>query len=284
MIQVIKLVNEFLRAAKATTPTAYEAAMNLVDNITSLRKAMSNPEAPPTVAQVSPALSACFVPLFQHLNSIHQALLTTKQELEATTNELATVKATNKGLQQQISPYTSGHSPRTLPTGPTELQKEVELWKKKASEDQARLTAARQENKKLRSQNLELKRKVESLRERNRLYEEQHSTSASGGSSEPPDMPRDNSTSSPQERNKEIQVLEWEQKYFTCLLERERNMRLGVELELADFKVQYEMQEETMIEWFLESVKATNGEEYLKQLKTLNDLRPRPPTKSRLLG
>jgi hypothetical protein len=75
------------------------------------------------------------------------------------------------------------------------------------------------------------------------------------------------SATSPQERDLEIRLLEQEQKLLARSLEGEKNMRLGVELELADLKVEYELQEKMMIEWFLESVRVTNGEEYLKQLK-----------------
>jgi len=277
-IQVFKLVNEFLRAAKTATPTTYEATTDLLNNITALQNVMSNRDSPPTVPQITSTLSACFVPFFQQLSSTHQAFIATYQELEATKDEFATVKATNEGLQERVSQYSFVHPPHTLLTQSTTLQSEMEALKRELSEEKARLTVATQENKKLRAQNLELKGKVGSFREYIRLSEERHSTPANSGSVGPPDTPMVDSTP---ERDVEIQVLEWEQELLTRLLEGEKNTRLGVELELANLKVEYELQEKKMIEWFLESVRVTNGEEYLKQLKTLKEIRPMPQSMSR---
>lgn len=290
-IQVFKLGNEFLRAAKTVTPTTYGATPDLLSSITALRDIFSKSDSPPTVPQITSTISACFVPLFQHLSSTYQAFLATHQELEIIKDELATVKATNEELQQQVGQYSFGHLPHTPLTQSTKLQSEIEALKGQISEDQARLTVVSQENKKLRAQNSELKGKVGSFREYVRLSEERHSTSGNSGSIEPPDVPMANANSTPlsRERDMEIRVLEWEQKLLTRELEGEKNKRLGVELELADLKMEYELQEKMMIEWFLEAVRVANGEEYLKQLKTLKEIRPIPPSKShdtfyRLLG
>jgi len=280
-IQVLKVGNEFLRAAKTVTPAAYEATTELMSSISALQHIMSNPDSPPTVANVTSALSACFIPLFQHLNSAHQALLATQQELEETKDELATIKATNEGLQQQVGQYSFDHSSHTLSTGSVDLQVEIEGLKNEMAEERARLSAARQENKKLRAQNTELKGKVGSFREHIRLSEERYSTPTNSRSTETPDVAMADPTTLSREQNMEIQVLEREQELLTRLLEGEKNMRLGVEQELTDLKVEYELQEKMMIEWFLESVRVTNGEEYLRQLKTLKQIRPMPPSKSR---
>ena len=287
MIQVFKLGNEFLRAAKSVTPTTYGATPDLLNNITTLRDIMSKPDSPPTVPQITSALSACFVPLFQHLSSTYQTNLATHQELEMTMDELATVKAANEGLRQRVGQYSSDHLLHTPLTESTDnLKAEIEALKKQSSGDQARLTVltvVSQENKKLRTQNAELKGKVESFRERIRLSEERHSTSANGESTsiEPPDVPMVDSTSLSRERDMETRFLECEKEHLTRSLEGEKNMRLGVEMELADLKVEYEQQEKMMIDWFLEAVRVSNGEEYLKQLKTLKEIRPMPPSKSR---
>ena len=273
-IQVFKLGNEFLKAAKAASPTAYEATTGLLNHITALRDVMSNPNSPPTVPQIASAVSVCFASLFQHLNSTHQTLLATQQELAAITDEFTTIKATNEGLQQQASQYSfDGSSPNTLPT--SNLRSEIGELKKELSEERARLSAARQEIKKLKAQNAELKEKVVLVRENIRLSEEGHSNS---GSIEAPDVQmRDSTTSS----TLEVRVLMQEQNLLTRALEGEKNMRLGVEMELADLKAEHELQETTMLDWFLESVRVTNGEEYLRQLKTLKEIRPMcmPPSR-----
>ena len=279
-IQVFKLGNEFLRAAKAATLPAYEATTDLLNNIKALQNVMSNPDSPPTVPQITSAVSACFSPLFQHINSTHQTLLATHQEMGAIKDELATVKATNEGLEQQASQYSFDHlSSHSL--SPANHQSEIKRLKKEISEEQARLTAVRQENKKLKAQIVELKGKVGLFRESIRLSEERRSTPANSGSLEPPDVPMDGPTTSSRGQNMEIQVLEREQNLLTRALEGEKNMRLGVELELADLKAEYELQEKMMIDWFLESVRVTNGEEYLRQLKTLKEIRPIPPPRTR---
>jgi FtsZ-binding cell division protein ZapB len=282
-IQVIKLGNEFLRAAKTAPLTVCEATEDLSSSITTLKNITSNPASPPTVSQITFGLSACFLPLFQRLHSSHQALLTTHQDLEATKCELATLKAMNEGLQQQVNQHSYDKSTRPLLTV---LQSEIEALKKEISEYQARLTAARQENKKLKSQNSELKEKVGSFRKHIRQSEESYSTSTSGGSIEPPDEPMiDGSTMSPQElpqeRDAEIRVLEQEQRLLAQTLEGEKNKRLGVEMELADLKADYEMQERMMLDWFLEMVRITNGDQYLKKLKKLKEIRPTASSTSR---
>ena len=270
-IQVVKLVNEFLQACKRAPPTTNKDTPDLLkNNIKALQDIMSN-RCPPTVPQITSAVSACFDPLFQRLSS-------TYQELEATKDELATVKATNEELQQQVGQYSFDNHPRTPMTQSIELQSEIDALQRQLSEDQARLTVVSQKNKKLRAQNSELKGKVRSFRENTRLSEEMHSTPSSGGGVEPPDVQMVDSTTSPQERDLEIPG---EQEVLIRLLEGEKNMRLGVELELADLKAEYELQEKMMIDWFLESVRVTNGEAYLKQLKTLKEIRPMPPSKSR---
>ncbi len=276
-IQVVKLANEFLQARKTAIPTTYGVTPDLLRNIKAFEDIMSNRRSPPTVPQITSALSACFVPLFQHLTSTHQASLATYQELEATKDELATVKATNEELRQQVDQYSFDHHLRTPLTQSIELQSEIEALKRQMSEDQARLTVVSQKNKKLKAQNSELKGKVRSFREHDRLSEEMHSTPASGGGVEPPDVVMVDSTTLPRERDLEIQG----EQELIRLLEGEKDMRLGVELELADLKAEYELQEDMMIDWFLESVRVTNGEAYLKQLKTLREIRPLPPYKSR---
>jgi chromosome segregation ATPase len=280
-IQVFKLGKEFLGAAKTVTPTIYGATPDLLSNITSLRDIMATPDSPPTVPQITSTLSACFVHLFQYLNSTQQTLLATHQELGTTTDELAAAKAANEALNQQIGQYSLDHLPHTPLTQSTNLQSEIEALKKQNAEDQARLTLLSQENKKLRTQKSELKEKVESFRKHIRLSEESRSTPANNnGSIEPPDVPMDDSTTLSQKQDMEIRLLEYEQKYLIQSLEDEKKMRLGVELELADLQVEYELQEKMMIDWFLEAVRVTDGEEYLKQLKTLKEIRPMPPSKS----
>ena len=275
-IQVFKLGNEFLRAAKTATPTTYEVTPDLLSNITAFRDIMSNPGSPPTVPQITSTLSACFAPLFQHLNSTHQTFLAAHQELEATMDELATLKAINEGLQQQVGQYSLDHLMRTPLFQPIDPQSEIEASKGQISEDLAR--PAVEENRKF---NSKLKGKAGSSREPIRLSEERHSTPANGGSIEPPDVPMVDSTTLLQKKILEIRTLDWEQKVLLRSLEGEKNMRLGVEMELADLKAKYELQEKYMLNWFLEFVRETNGEAYLKQLKTLNEIRPRPPLESR---
>lgn len=272
-IQVVKLVNEFLQACRETAPptTNKDTPGLLKNNIQALRDIMSKRNDQPTVPQMTSAVSACFAPLFQRLSSTHQ-------ELEAIKDELATVKATNEELQQQVDQHSFDNHLRTPVTQSIELQSEIDALKRQISEDQARLVVVSQENKKLRAQNSELKGKVRSFRENARLSEEVHSVPASGGGVEPPDVQMLDSTISPQDRDME---LPGEQELLIRLLEGEKNMRLGVELELADLKAEYELQEEMMLDWFLESVRVTNGEAYLKQLKMLKEMRPMPPSKSR---
>ena len=286
-IQCFKLGNEFLRAAKTATPTAYEVTPDLLSNITAFRDVMSNPGSPPTVTQITSTLSACFAPLFQHFNFTYQTLLATHQELEATKDELATLKALNGELQQQVGQYSLDHLLRTPLAQCTRLESEIGAPMGSISEDLARLTV--EENQKSDS----------TSRAPIRLSDERHSTPANSGSIEPPDVPMADSTpvnsgsieppvaqtvdstTLLREKILAIQVLDQEQKLLIRSLEGEKNMRLGVELELADLKAEYELQERFMLNWFLEFVRVTNGEAYLKQLKTLKEIRPTPPLKSR---
>jgi hypothetical protein len=271
-IQVFKLVNEFLHATQTARPTAYEASADLSGKVTELNNTMSNPGGLPTVLQITSALSSCFLPLFQHLDATHQDLFASQQVLEATRDELAIVKAMNEGLQQQATQYSSDNS----------AQSKIEALKNEISAEQARFTAARQENKKLKAQNVELKEKVGSLREQLRVSKGSYSTPGNEGSLEPSDVLMvDGSTTRLCEvlrgRDAEIHVLEREQELLTRAFEGEKNKRLGVEMELADLKAEHEMQEKLMLDWFLELVRVTNGEEYLKQVKTLKQIRPTPP-------
>lgn len=274
-IQVFKLGNEFLRAAKTATPTTYEVTPNLLSNITAFRDIMSNPGSPPTVPQITSSLSACFAPLFQHLNSTYQTLLASHQQLEATKDELATLKAINEDLQQQVGQYSFNHLLRTPLTQSINVQSEIEAPMRHMSEDLARLTV--EENQKTNSKH---KGKAGSSREPIRLSEERHSTPANSGSIESPDVPMVDSTTAPEKQNARIRLLVLEQEVLTRSLEGEKNMRLGVELELADLKAQYELQEKFMLHWFLKFVIETNGEAYLKHIKTLKDIRPKPPSES----
>src|SRR5258708_27607420 len=88
------------------------------------------------------------------------------------------------------------------------------------------------------------------------------------------DGSKTSSTEVLQKQNVEIKVLEQEQALLIQSLQGEKNMRLAVEMELAALKAEYEMQEKVMLNWFLEFVRVSNGEEYLRKLSALKQMRP----------